>query len=54
MQISEDIKKYRTEEDIKIATAFLKLMNGKSHSHIKSLATLIMLISADNALISST
>ncbi|ELV7526164.1 hypothetical protein ABF176_002406 [Flavobacterium psychrophilum] len=52
MKISEDIKKYRTEEEIEIAIAFLKLMKSKSHSQVKSLTLLINLISSENALIS--
>lgn len=51
MKVSDDIKKYRTEEHIKIATTFLKLMKGKSHTEVKSIALLINLISSENAII---
>ena len=49
LKTSEEIKKYRTEEEIKLAISILEQLKNKSHSEVKSLATLIILLSADNA-----
>lgn len=49
MTISEDIRKYKKQEDIKIATDFLNLMKGKSHQDMRDITSLIMMISSENA-----
>jgi hypothetical protein len=54
MIISEEIQKHRTKKNIEITTSFLELMKGKTHSEIKSLTRLIVIISAENSKLECT
>ncbi|WP_445718351.1 hypothetical protein [Flavobacterium sp.] len=48
-KISKEIKEYRTKEEIDLASSILEQLKGKSHSEVKSLANLIILLSSENA-----
>lgn len=49
LNISEEIKQYRTNDDINTASKILEILKGKTFAQIQSIVRLILIIAIDNS-----